>query len=209
MFLLASVFASGQHHFFGLSFGPGYTTTKQPDALPEPAKIGFYVDLNYQYRINRFFKLQSGLAYETKGSNAGNPFWCTVGEDENPYNVHFDYQYLTLPLLANLQFGRQVQFNTYLGGYLSYMIQANARADDNIRNNYILSVAENHNEYDWGMIWGIGIQVNLTEKISVPLDFKNHIGLQNVSKGVDKYGNVLSSFHHAYYLTVGLQYVID
>ena len=205
--LFLSFCAQAQRHSIGFLLGSGLTSTKQPEGLGECYIVGYYADFNYQFQLNRFFSLRTGLAYEQKGSQGG-ILWCPMGEDRNPYNIHFDYSYATLPILVNFHAGKHVIFNTYLGGYYSLLLKTELADYDQFRSDYLVSIADNHNNHDYGIIWGLGIEVPISDRFSIPLEYKKHLGLANICAGRTE-KHVMHQIHEAFYVTLGLRFKLN
>lgn len=212
-YLLLAANAVAQQSALGISMGSGISNTYHDNFSKEAGKRAFILDLNYQLTIAQHFTIKSGLSLERKGSQH-EPFWCPTGEETNPYNVHFDYSYATVPLLPGVTFGKKIRYNVYCGPYFSFLLKRKLTKNDEFRNDVIVKQASNQKNIDFGLTSGAGIEIPIFNKFFIPIEFRYNLGLMNISNERLYYHEVLLNEtysedmvvkHTAWYVMIGLK----
>ncbi|AEV32017.1 porin family protein [Owenweeksia hongkongensis] len=214
LLILVSIVASatGQRSALGISIGSGFSSTRN-EYSSEAWKQGFIINLEYSWYLTRRLALRTGLAFEKKGSKF-DPVWCATGEFENPYNVHFDYYYASIPVLVNLSFGQKIKYNVYAGPYFSRLLRTDLDANDEFRNDVIVEQASNHRAIDFGLSTGTSIDIPIAKNLCIPIELRYNCGLLNTSKERLHHYNVIDNKtysedmvvkHNALYLMIGLK----
>lgn len=201
-----------QQSSLGISLGSGKSNTRK-EVYKELSKQGFILDVSYQRNFFRHFTIKTGLSFEKKGSQQ-EPFWCATGEEDNPYNVHFDYYYATIPVLPGFVFGKKVKYNFYCGPYFSLLMNTHLSDNDVFRNDVIVEQASNHNPMDFGLTTGTSIEIPISKNVFIPIEIRYNRGLLNTSKERLHYNDILTNEtysedmvvkHDAWYVMFGLK----
>lgn len=114
----------------------------------ENARVGFNVGLFGQPISSEALALQIELLYSTKGSMAQ---YSGLIKQEIKYNLN----YLDLPVLAVIKLGDAGEI--HLGGYASYLLNANVSYKGDLVNGVDKIDKDNLKSYDYGLVAGLGI----------------------------------------------------
>ncbi len=115
----------------------------------ENARIGFNVGLFGQPISSDAFALQTELLYSTKGSVA--QYTSGFLNQEVKYNLN----YIDLPVFAVFKLGDTGEI--HLGGYASYLLNANISYKGDLANGVDEIDKDNLKSYDYGLLVGLGI----------------------------------------------------
>ena len=131
--------------------------------------------LGGDYYYNNRWSLRSGLLFQTMGTKSG----LGIFKDE--------LQYLTIPVNANWHFGSTRKWNLNFGPSIGFLTSANTNGID---------IRELVNSTQIGFNYGIGYKIEVSNKISILIDYQAMTGLTDVAKDSDfKIKNVYSSFN--------------
>ena len=192
----------------GLFGGPGVATIyKSSHAQPDVAGIaGVAVQVN----TRKVFGFRMELAYERKGFQYPGAITDENGNTMDVGPVHFQCDYLTLPLLFRFQFGKIFRPYLEVGGFGSYLLNAQTKGPTALNTDTTYSTKTGVNRFDAGLALGLGFTVQVTRLISVLGGFRNHLSLVN---NIDKKpSGSLSSidfskrFHNSSTFTLGLTF---
>jgi hypothetical protein len=117
------------------------------DVDDENARYGFNIGFFGEVISSEAAALQLELLYSTKGSRA---FYDEIGEQEIKYNLN----YLDLPILAVIKLGETAEI--HLGGYASYLLQANISYEGDWANGQDEIDRDRLHSFDYGLIGGVG-----------------------------------------------------
>ena len=114
----------------------------------ENARIGFNLGLFGQPISTDAMALQVELLYSTKGSHAQ---YTGLAYQEIKYNLN----YIDLPVLAVIKLGHAGEI--HLGGYASYLLNANISYKGDLANGSTEIDKDNLKSFDYGLLAGLGI----------------------------------------------------
>ncbi len=185
--LFSPVFFFGQDKSFelGLLFGGSINSfngdTEFTKNTLQPAG-GFLV----QYNFNNRFSLKSKLLYHIKGAKTPIVFTDQSGSVLAKYDDRYDLHYLTFPLLAQFNFGKNKwRFFCNSGVYLGHLLQAEYVYDPDFKVGgetvSSISAKEYFNNLDFGLIIGSGLSFQMRERIKIFLESSFDHGLTNIS----------------------------
>ena len=146
------------------------------------AAFRFSGGFSYQYRISDLFALRTNLFFERKGNKVIiDDMILGVPVDITGHNY---YNYLTVPLLCRVTFGKKIKFfanaGPYAGALLSERSIAETTSKDQPRTES--TDIERYERMDYGISSGIGMNFKLLEDISLGFELRNNLGLRNISK---------------------------
>lgn len=132
----------------GIKGGINVSNLYVDNATDENARLGFNLGVYGQLFSTDAFALQPELLYSTKGSKVvyGGPF-----NQEIQYNLN----YIDLPVLAVIKIGESAEI--HLGGYASYLLDANISYKGDLVNGVDQIDKDNLKSYDYGLVGGMGI----------------------------------------------------
>ena len=114
------------------------------------------------YFFNDRWSLRSGLLFQTMGTEV--------------LNFREELKYLTLPVNANWHFGSTRKWNLNFGPSIGFLTSAETDGQD------IKSLVHST---QIGLNIGIGYKIEVSDEISILLDYQSLSGLSNVSKNAE------------------------
>jgi len=208
------VFSQEPRFEIGLNGGPSVAFiygNKVPDGSFDPILAG-RAGLYFQYHFSNHYSFKTGVFYERKGANFTLDSWNL----RTDYIYHFDY--LTLPLLVEAEYGKNIRFYFNLGPYFSYLLNLKY-IGEKIKSgagNW-LQISENSpqnkNKIDFGVCLEFGMKLLVSKKYSITIGVGDHLGLYNTKKqpiysnsiGQDVNSNTTSK-NNAIYCAIGCTY---
>ena len=136
---------------------------------------GFSFGVGADYFFNDRWSMRSGLLYQPMGSKI------------NSVKVTEKIDYLTLPVNANWHFGSTRKWNLNFGPSFGFLLSADGNGID---------LKDRANEIQVGFNYGIGYKIEITNQISILIDFQGMTGLSDIAKDADTtIKNSYSSFN--------------
>ncbi len=177
--------SSAQEYRFEAGFegGPGLTSMRGNSVLESTRESGFGFSGAFFFQRNTagILSFRTNLAYERKGSSWSGPVTDDQGNSLGQMTAHFNYDYLTVPLLVRASFGNKIRFFVNAGPYFSYLVnQTNVFKGDQIK-----TVKQDetflYKRYDIGITTGAGVAVPVGTKLSINFEVRNNLGLFDIS----------------------------
>ena len=170
--------------YLGLETGPGLISLNGNDITEEftDHTISFSAGLTFKYHFSQKSSLKTKLAFERKGAvtkfEVNDPFGNITGDGK----LHLRYNYLTIPLLYQFNFGNKVKFFINGGPYIGYLLKQKdvVKVDDLPKR-----TADNTDDFerlDFGMTAGIGGMIPINNDLMLTTEIQNNWGLQNLNK---------------------------
>ena len=128
---------------------------------------GGAIGLTFKYDISNRLAIKTNLSYEMKGNTRST-------------NPDYRLNYITLPMLLQIKFGRRPLFFINVGPYVGYLLPLEDNTDYYFK------------PYDVGISMGIGLEVPVFHQFSLNFEIRNNTGLVNISRNTtydDKHGN--------------------
>jgi len=190
-FLLCFIFAVGASaQKFGWGLNGGVSLSSITGTYPKGGKIGdaelipgFYFGAFLKYRPRRFFSLQSGVNYISKGANIdSNTRLSGMGIKAATLRTI----YLEIPVLIQLNFSQYTSNrpNIFFGPSFSWLVTAN----DNFTIDYygsppapMAEVGKYYNTFDPGFIIGGGIDVDISDWKMFSAGIRYTHGFRNIA----------------------------
>ena len=165
---------------FGLLFG-GSINSFNGDAEFTKNTLQPIGGVLMQYNFNDRFSLKSKLLYHIKGAKKSSSL-----EEEIEYVHRLDFHYVTLPLLAQWNFGKNKwRFFCNTGPYLGYLTSMENIFEGEVIEQFNLGRFEkpfkNYNKLDFGLVLGSGLSFQMRERVKIFLESSFDHGLTNIS----------------------------
>ena len=137
---------SGRHTNFGIKAGAQAAKLGQP-AINWDTRYSWHAGILAHIHMSRHFAIQPELLFSTKGSNAQ---YSGLIYQEVKYNLN----YLDVPVLAVFKLGDVGEI--HLGGYASYLLNANITYKGDLANGASEIDKDNLKSFDYGFSGGMG-----------------------------------------------------
>jgi Outer membrane protein beta-barrel domain len=175
--------------------------------------------VSYQYNFPKIISIRTELNMERKGDIMYSTITNTTNGEGQPVqitNYGYDkFNYLSLPVMARLSFGKRVQFFTDLGFYVSTLFNAERFTSSS----YIIPPGDNVSSssntqyisrglhaWDAGAVTGVGLAIPVWKGVEFNLEARNNLGLANINAGNEYYSNKL--YNDNFNLLVGLNFFL-
>lgn len=164
---------------FGVNVGYNSSTVSTTDDSAE-AGNGFNVGVAADYYFSDRWSIKGKLIYDQKGWDKG---FITDLDSGNTFSTDYNLNYLTVPVMANWHFGKKRNWYLDFGPYVGFLLSA-----EDTR--FGIDVKDGFNTTDFGLAFGIGVKIPLSDKVKLSLEYDAQSGLSNVFKESDT--NVLN-----------------
>lgn len=147
-------------------------------------KVGGTAGLMFRYVEESHFGLIAELNFVQRG-------WKENFEGA-PYNYSRTFNYIELPVMAHIYFGRRGKFFFNAGPEIAYMLSESSSANFNVDNMLTLPDFPNtnrtnaqmtmprKNKIDYGIAAGLGGEFNINRRNSLCIEIRFYYGLGNV-----------------------------
>ncbi len=203
LFVLAMAFtasiAQGQSTSIGIAMGPTMsdlrgTTNQFLDGLYD-FQLGFASEANFTWRFAKNFGVRTGIGYERKGAKLTATFTDENGNPLNDGDIRNNLDYIQVPILLELRFGKKVQGLFYLGQSFGYLFHQHQELPINTENIY---------RGDWNGMVGVGLEIPLNESFHFQTQIRFAHGLSDLMHGsIEKLHNYSSGLY------IGAQYFLN
>ena len=169
----------------GIEGGPSLVSLRGNQILNSNHRltIGFAGGFTFQYNFPKIVSLRTNIYFERKGSVVKYDFTDLQGNAIGTGRTYSNFEYLTLPVLAQLSFGKKFKFLFNVGPYFGFLIKQNSVNEGfGFPLNGTTDRTENYKRFDTGLSVGIGGSVTIKEKFVITLEARNNLGLYNVSE---------------------------
>ena len=157
---------------FGIKAGVNLANLYVDDIEDENMKVGLNAGFIAKIPLVKGLSIQPELLYSSKGAKLSyNNLLLGRGE------YRFNLNYVELPLLAVINVAQKL--NIHAGGYASYLAGVNVKdmEDDGTVTGVTSLDAENFNRIDYGLVGGLGIDVQ-----NFSIGARYNYGLREVGK---------------------------
>ena len=182
--LLCCTLATGQINKFevGISGGPSLTYSRGNDGLKEFGQptFGYAGGVTLQYNFPKIVSLRTNVSYVKKGHKLKIETTDAQGQPLGDLLIgEASFDYLTLPILARVSFGKKFKFFANIGPYFGFLINYAEK-----RYSFFLeeSNVDDFKRFDTGITGGIGVSLTVKDRFIVSLEARHNLGLYNISK---------------------------
>ena len=127
--------------------------------------------------------MNKNITYERKGAVAKLDATDINGFQIGEINTHSNFDYLTVPLLARLNFGSKLKFFVNAGSYFGYLIKHTSVTE--AFNEFPESTTDNtanFKRFDVGLTGGIGCGLPIKDNFIMTMEVRHNLGLYNTSE---------------------------
>ncbi|WP_430403775.1 porin family protein [Fluviicola sp.] len=164
----------------------------------------------FQYNCKKTISFKTGLFYQQKGYQ-----WkqdqidlddSSIGKGK--FTSHLDY--LTLPLLTKITFGKKINFFVNAGPYIGFLLQKTEQLKtSNPSNSYKYQDMQGTNRFDFGLTGGLGLGIPIKEKWLITIEARNYSGIMNIATNGTKLHTNTTDFNIGFAYKMGLRNPIN
>ncbi len=185
--MFCSSFTFGQTNKFevGLELGPSLKSLRGNDILDKnnnDLSFGFSSGLTFQYNFPKLVSIRTNISFERKGFTAQRSATEQNRNQIGEITFHSNFDYLIIPILGRLTFGKRINFFVNAGSYIGYLIKQTDVTES--FGKYPKTENDNTANYkrtDLGIITGLGARFPIKNKLFLSLEIRNNFGLTNIS----------------------------
>jgi hypothetical protein len=165
--------AKGQTEFgIGIGYGGAYISTANSSETSKAVGV-----LNIAASLDHYFSdrwsLKAKVVYDQKGW--GNGFIADLSTGQTVTNVDYNYNYITVPVMANWHFGKTRNWYLNFGPYVGFLLSAEVK-------DYNLDVKPYSTTTDAGLAAGIGVKIPLSKKLKFFIEYDGQNGIVDIFK---------------------------
>ncbi len=166
---------------FGVNIGVNYSTvTESSSFLQADSGFGINAGFSADYYFSKQWSIKGKLIYDQKGWDNG-----TFEDEFGVYSTNYNLNYLTVPVMANWHFGRTNNWYLNFGPYAGFLLSAEETTGG-------IDVKEAFNTTDFGIAFGIGVKIPVSDKLKLNLEYEGQGGFSDIFK-VSNTGRVTNS----------------
>jgi hypothetical protein len=168
----------------GVEGGGGLSTLRGNQVLNNlDPLLGYTGGLWIRYDFKRFFTLKTGVYYDLKGTTGDIGIVDTAGNKLGTFKVKQSFNYISVPLLARLNFGKKVSWFINAGPYMCILLRQTVTSESALIF-FPSGESDGTNDFnrtDFGVSMGIGLSFTI-DKIILSMEARDNLGLINISK---------------------------
>ena len=167
----------------GILGGPTLVFLRGNEVIEQYGKpvVSFSAGAFFQHHLSEKFSIRADFMFERKGMKSDAPFTNISGVPlQDPKGIS-RLDYITLPLLLRLSFGKKNGFFINAGPYFGYLL----KHIDIIKTTdlkYKLNFTDWDHRFDCGFSAGLGFKIPIKNSWSLSFELRNNLGLYDVSK---------------------------
>lgn len=168
----------------GIEMGPSLSRLYGNDIVAQHGAFlpNFTGGVFVQKALNSSFSWRTGLQYDRKGATTVVQHMDAIGSPLGNLTIQNRFNYVTMPILFQAQFGKKISYFFNVGPYVSYLISQN-EITQGIQKLYSkLSYIQNYHRFDVGASTGVGLRIPVKAKAVLGLEIRNNLGLYHISK---------------------------
>ncbi len=198
IFVLSGSFAQDYRFELGLQAGPNLTAMRfKNDQIQNSTKADYSgsCGLFLQYNITDMFALRidpgyEGWRYKFKDAMATDNSGNVIGT----VKAHATFDYITIPVLAKINFGGGDRHNNN-DGHITGFVHAGPSFNLLLKEKYVVKFqdqtekqtnTENYKTLNMGVVAGIGLAIPLQDNIALSFELRNNFGLTNINKNTNE-----------------------
>lgn len=144
--------------------------------------FGYDGGLQLEYNISKKLSLVSGMGYERISSMLKFDINDSLNNPQ-PFTFNNRFNFITIPLLARVNFGSKMKFFINAGPSFNYLVSQKSKSVNNTDNTtYNSTNTELFNRLEMALEIGAGMSYPISEKISISMELRNKTGLTNIRK---------------------------
>lgn len=180
LLISASAYTQSSKLNIGVYGGAGISNTMM-FSFDNPG-FGYDGGLQLEYNISKKLSLVSGMGYERISSMLKFDINDSLNNPQ-PFTFNNRFNFITIPLLARVNFGSKMKFFINAGPSFNYLVSQKSKSVNNTDNTtYNSTNTELFNRLEMALEIGAGMSYPISEKISISMELRNKTGLTNIRK---------------------------
>ena len=208
-----------EKYAFGIAGGwventPVITMPNYADDMKYLKNSGYTFGVTAKYNIKDWLAARADLLWVQKNYKMNR----TANNNASILNSDYTNNYLSVPVMAQVQFGYAFKVFAYFGGYVGYWMSGK-RSGQTYSMDYLLYGSEEStkysdetwefdsrrdNRFDAGLVYGLGISLNVYDKIVVSAEGRYYYGLTDVQKNYME--NLVPHYNTTLAIQAGVSY---
>lgn len=182
---------------FGFGLGYNFSNVHTSEESTDTGS-GINVSGSADYYFSDRWSIKGKLIYDQKGWDNG--FVDNSLDPINPkpfYTTDFNLNYLTVPVTVSWHFGKKRNWYLNLGPYAGFLLNAKETTGG-------LNVTDYFNTTDFGIAWGLGVKIPVSDQFKIFLEYQEQSGFTDVFKE----SNTSAIFNSRGSLNVGVNFLL-
>lgn len=204
---------NAQNHLVGLKGGASWTNINATGFLTEvDTKLGMNLGLTYDYMLKKYFSIESGIIYDQRGFTNEVIITNVEGaETGKSVTIRYNYDYLTIPLKIEFNYGKKIYFFGAIGVTPSILVKANwtfpaIEFNGELLNKKVFDETELVNRFDLGGLAEVGFGYKFNEKLWLYSAFSYQRSFTSITNS--NYFANSEIRHYGMNANLGLKYVL-
>jgi hypothetical protein len=186
-FLFISTSASAQNKEFniGISGSPSFIYFRSDvlDKDDQDPCLGFSSGLSFEYRFSDLLSVATNASYELKGSRLNLVTTDNLGNTLGTAKIFYNYNYLTLPILARFSFGKEeARLFMNAGPFLGILLQQKSKIKYLSEQKVTYENTAAYKTLDFGLSLGAGFIGELGQKMNLTFEARYNFGILDITK---------------------------
>jgi len=177
---------------FGVNIGYNSSSVSSSEESSDSGS-GINVAVAADYYFSKTWSIKGKLIYDQKGWDNGFIENLNTGI---AYETDYNLNYLTIPVMANWHFGNTKNWYLNFGPYMGFLMNAE-------ETRFSLDVKEAFNTTDFGLAYGIGVKIPVSDKLKISLEYEGQSGMKNIFKESNE-----DVFNSRWGLNVGVNFLM-
>lgn len=152
-------------------FNIGYNSSNVSDSRStSDSGTGFNLAGSLDFYLSNTWSIKTKLIYDQKGWNNDVIYDVNSG---NYYATDYNLNYITIPVMANWHFGNTKNWYLNFGPYFGFLLDAKDTR-------FNTDVTDSFNNSDFGLAFGVGVKLPVSDKIKFFLEFEGQGGFTDI-----------------------------
>lgn len=174
-------------NFYGYDIPAGISSV-----YSESLAFAFLGGLNFEYQIKERLSMKAELTYERKSQKSKTELQMMIGNYDPSLDVADEFKskrnhdYLVLPIMVKYSFGNKNSFFVNGGPFIGYLLKSNVEQglylNGSVQESHTTVTTNSYIKTDFGLSFGIGKNIELSEKNSVFIEIRENLGLAKTNK---------------------------
>jgi hypothetical protein len=162
---------------FGIEGAPMYSYVNETSYWLKPG-FGFYVGTSFQYGFNRYLSIKTGTSFNQNNYKLWNNIVQGWPPKYIPKITIYKLNYLSIPLLLKVGIPlEKITIYANVGPYLGYLLSEESTITIGSGSPYTENQISKFLRVDLGVVYGLGISINIRKKYSLFVEARYNWGL--------------------------------